>query len=59
MPLPTGSTANANTIGIVELACIAAVEDDLSTMFGEALGEREADALRRSGNERPLASQVE
>jgi hypothetical protein len=40
--------------GRVELAGIAAIEDDFGAVFGKALRKREPDALRRAGDERPL-----
>jgi hypothetical protein len=45
--------------GRIKLACVAAVKDDFSTVFGKALRQREANALRRAGDERPLALQFE
>ena len=45
--------------GRIKLGCVAAVEDDFGAVFGKALREREPDALRRAGDERPLARQFE
>ena len=45
--------------GRIELAGVSPVEDDLGAVFGKALSEREANALRRAGDERPLARQFE
>jgi hypothetical protein len=45
--------------GRIKLAGVAAVQDDFGTVFGKALREREAYTLRRPGDERSLASQVE
>src|SRR6266852_1527149 len=45
--------------GRIKLTRVAAVEDDFGAMFGKALREREANALRRAGYERPLARQCE
>jgi hypothetical protein len=45
--------------GRIKLAGVAAVEDDLGAVLGQALCEREPDALRRAGDQRPLAGQFE
>jgi hypothetical protein len=43
----------------LELACVTAVQDNFGTVFGKALRECEPDALRRAGDERPLARKFE
>jgi hypothetical protein len=41
------------------LAGVTAVQDNFGTVFGKALRECEPDALRRAGDERPLAREFE
>jgi len=45
--------------GRIQLAGVAAVEDDFGAVFGKALREREPYTLRRARDERPLARQCE
>jgi hypothetical protein len=42
----------------IKLAWVAAVQDNFGAVFSKSLRERKSNALRRAGNERPLARQL-
>ena len=46
-------------LGALQLGLVAAVQHDMGAGFREPLGQREADALARAGDERDLAFETE
>jgi hypothetical protein len=53
------SSGRQSRRGRVKLGRVTAVEDNFGTVFGKALRECEANTLRRTGDERPLARKFE